>query len=230
MFKNRLSPPDQYAGKLKGGFFYALSFLVPLKISHLHSSVSGKLTAYWYRGRLVVNNGSANYAFGNLHRIFQSVLKSNFEFISQSNRILILGFGAGSIYYILRNDLNFKGLITRVEIDQMMVDLFWVWNTEADPLLNLLTANAADFEDPTLYQVILIDLFIGLNHAPLLLHPSFVKKLKSFLLPGGKVLINTIFSEEALLQRSEMLALWNLHFKHCKWIPVLNSNYILECS
>lgn len=231
---NRLSLPEACAGKLKGGFFYALkkglSFVFPIQEAVIPSRVSGSLQLTWWKGRLLVNNGNANYSFGNLHRIFQHALQSDLFLIKQAKHILIIGFGAGSIYHILRKELNFTGKICGVDLDPVMFDLFRQWYPEKDELLELYAEDAATWHSSESYDLVLIDLFIGLEHSALLLNDAFIRKIKALLKPEGKILINTIFSDQQPLQRAEMLGMWNLHFKRCKWIPDMNSNFIMECS
>lgn len=234
MSENRLSSPVNLFRIRKGGFFYTLSrtlsYIFPVTETVLRSEFSGLLEIGWSKGKRVVNNGQANYSFGNLHTIFQEALKVQKDTLQGLNRVLILGFGAGSIYSILRKKMKFSGAITGVDIDPLMLEIFrQLFSDEIDESLQLFAADAAAWETTEKYDLILIDLFIGLDHAPCLFNDVFIRKIKTSMQPEGKVIMNTIFGDDQSWQRTDMLSRWNRHFKQCSWLSLMNSNFILVC-
>ena len=77
--------------------------------------------------------------------------------------ILLLGLGGGSVIRTLREDFHFRGDITAVEIDRVIIAIA---NDEfglvADEQFSIIHADASDYIRTTseIYDLIIIDLFI----------------------------------------------------------------------
>ena len=86
-----------------------------------NSNLNGKLTVAWEGDRKVLNSKNANYSYGGL----QEVLNRGLRQISMNNisSVLVLGMGAGSVVDSLRNESNYQGPITGIEIDPLVIEI-----------------------------------------------------------------------------------------------------------
>ncbi len=219
----------------KGGFFCAclkvLSFIYPIRLQQLHSEFSGPIEIVLRFGKVEVNNHQANYSFGNLHRVFSYILNKYSSIVRSKKNILILGFGAGSIYEILRNELNYPNQITGVEIDPLMIRLFRTRNKSDDDQLTIEICDALSYltRHKNAYDLILIDLFKTLEHSPLLHKTEFIELLKQNCSEDGMVLFNTIFHDKDPKLSSFAIDLHQM-FRHVKRQHVMYNNYIFIAS
>ena len=87
------------------------------------SRVNPVLEVLMLGDNLLLNSANTNYSFGGLHRVFQKVFaKINIQKITIGD-VLILGFGAGSVASILRDELGMKCRIKGVEKDEEVIRL-----------------------------------------------------------------------------------------------------------
>lgn len=144
-------------------------------------------------GRLVLDSSNVNYSFGELHRVFQKAFALTKEDVSTFQNALLLGFGGGSVAFILQNELGFQGTITGVEIDNKIITLSQKYFS-LDRLRNLKIeiADAYDFvfEEKQKYDIIVIDLFIDHIIPEKFDERDFLLQLESLLSSGGILLYN----------------------------------------
>ncbi len=143
--------------------------------------------------KLVLNALHTNYSFGALHEVFRDAfLQSNIDYQKIEN-VLVLGFGAGSVAWILQKENHCKCHITGVEIDNEVIALakkhFHLNDLEN---LDLHIADAANFlaEDTKQYDLIAVDLFLDHRTPERFLSVRFLKELHTHLQPLGILLFN----------------------------------------
>jgi len=144
-------------------------------------------------GHFVLDSGNVNYSFGALHEIFQKAFKKAGREVSSFQKALLLGFGAGSVSYILQNELNFKGKITGVEIDTKIVELARKYfGLDAIQNLNIEVTDAFDFvfQDQQKYDLIVVDLFIDHIIPEKFDQKDFLNQLDRLLENDGMLLYN----------------------------------------
>ncbi len=102
-------------------------YIEPLLVSK--KIIFSKKTPYNYlevvkqKGKFILNSQNTNYSFGNLHKVFRLAF-AKIPFDKNSvKEALILGFGAGSVAYILKKELKCNCNITGVEIDYEIIEL-----------------------------------------------------------------------------------------------------------
>lgn len=200
-------------------------------MQQLHSAYSGPIEIVLRFGKVEVNNHQANYSFGNLHRVFRYILQKYESNINQKMNTLILGFGAGSIYEILRKEHKYSNPITGVEIDPLMIRLFRTRNRLEDEQLTIEICDAQSFlkKNENIYDLILIDLFKSLEHSPLLHKPAFIELLKQNSSKDALVIFNTIFQDNDPKLSTFALDLHQM-FKNVKRQHVMFNNYIFIAS
>lgn len=185
--------------KFKSKLFRLLSFIYPITIKTYESALSGKLELTYEYGRLVVNTAVANYSYGSLHEVFRQVLK-RFDFNSQPKKILILGFGAGSIANILVKEYQVKAEIHGVELDPVMLELYLKY-FKLDELnqdnLQLFIEDAIQYlqKHADRYDCILVDVFANLNVPETLLNDEFIRLLSEHSTSDGQIAMNTMLDE-----------------------------------
>ncbi len=143
--------------------------------------------------RLVLNAPHANYSFGTLHEVFRNAFRQLDIDYRQIKSILILGFGAGSVAWILQKEKYCSCHITGVEIDEEVIALAKE-HFRLDDLgnLNLHIEDAAEFlsKETKQYDLIVVDLFLDHRTPEKFLTAGFLKALSGHLQLRGVVLFN----------------------------------------
>ncbi len=143
--------------------------------------------------RMILNAPHTNYSFGALHEVFRNAfLQLNPDYQKIEN-ILVLGFGAGSVAWILQKENFCKGYITGVEIDKEVIALAKK-HFRLDDLenLDLHIEDAAEFliKGTKQYDLIVVDLFLDHRTPERFLTTVFLNDLHAHLQSQGVVLFN----------------------------------------
>lgn len=182
---------------------FVQSFLWGVRVETVQSELSGPLEVWLWNGRYVLNSANANYSFGLLHRVFQQsfrhpLLKGELP----NGKVLILGFGAGSVASIIHRELKWDRSIVGVEYDPLVLDIGrrYFGLAEHDKL-TLLQAEAGSFlnADKDRYALIVVDLFVDLHVPDEFTQEEFLEKATERLLGNGILLLN-IMPREAYQQ------------------------------
>lgn len=123
-----------------------LSYLTGQLIEKRASAVSGELEVWYQNGRYVLHSPDANYSFDTLHRVFQKAFRKLKVKDRNPKKVLILGFGAGSVASILHDELNLSPEITGVEYDPEVIALAYKYfSVDEIDRLTLVREDAAEF-------------------------------------------------------------------------------------
>ena len=170
-----------------------LSYITRIEVEKTSSEYNSSLVVAIQEGSYVLNAKNANYSFASLHRVFRKALKKvRFENI---NSVLILGCGAGSIPSIIYKELDLNLNVDAIEIDQKVVELGnKYFGLDQYSNMNVIVNDAMVYVESTdkKYDLILVDLFNGINVPQEFLTPPFFGKLKSRLNNDGQVLLNYV--------------------------------------
>lgn len=160
----------------------------------------------------MLDSDLANYSFGKLHEVFQFTINQITLPRSANSKVLIVGFGAGSIASILRNEKNFKGSITGIEIDPQIIELGkeyfdkGQWNNtkiiigDALALVPLLNEK---------FDLIFVDVFVEQEIPFRLRQTTFLANLYQILNDDGQILMNTMINHQNQVIRDN----WTDFFK-----------------
>jgi spermidine synthase len=123
-------------------------------------------------------------------------------------RVLLLGFGAGSVAHILRQELGLDAPISAVDNDPAMLKLAREhFGADRIPDLTLLEQDAQqalrDLAEP--FDLVIVDLFQELNVPPELGEDAFMDLLRARTLSGGTLLFNTIAHDAPSTALSERI-------------------------
>lgn len=181
-----------------------LSYIIPLS-STVPSAVNGSLEVTWYKGRKMLDTRHANYSYGLLH----SVLRYGLLFVApaQAERALLLGLGGGSAVQLL-HEAGFTGHLTAIDLDPAVIQ---VADTEFDvrPGEQLAIVCADAFEwvrtaREASFDLVIVDLFLDLTLPTELQTAAFWHDIRRVLLPGGRVLFNTLVDTPQLVEGLEI--------------------------
>ncbi|MCB9234020.1 MAG: methyltransferase domain-containing protein [Bacteroidia bacterium] len=189
---------------------YLSSFLIEQIEEPGDSQISPGLRVEYVSGKLVLNTGKVNYAFGSLDTAFRSA----FERLEMQNRdysrTLLLGLGPGNVSTIL-NEYGKPFHLTGVDLDPEVVRLgrkyFGLTDSEQ---LEIHIADAAGFVSQAKgpFDLIVVDLFVHEKVPAAAETPEFLTHLDRLLAPGGMLVYNRlIFRGDLADETHEFLAL-----------------------
>lgn len=205
-----------------------LSFLMDIPIKEIRSEVSGKLYVRRVGGKIVVDTDTVNYSHGSLHEVFRRAFKKINPFNNKDvHQVLVLGFGAGSIYQILRNEYQFTGTITGIELDPMMIHLFRELHSKEDPLLDLRQQDAFDFVQvgERQYDLIIIDIFIHDEVPDQFFRAEFLEATQRMLAPNALLIWNLMLTTEIHRKKFASLRIKFGDYDH--WFKIGDANVVL---
>ena len=173
-----------------------LSYFIPINIYKKNSPVSKKLEVTWTNGQLVLDSKNTNYSYGSLQRILRKGLQYiGFERIKGFDNILVLGVAGGSVIKTLSEEIGFKGKITGVELDPVVIDIA---NTYfgLNEISNFTMVNDDAFEfvlkTKEKYDLIIIDIFKDTEMPNFLFEDFFINRINFLLNVNGFILFNTM--------------------------------------
>lgn len=172
------------------------SYLIPIKIFKVNSSLSKTIEITWANGELVLDSENTNYSYGSLQRILRKGLKYiGFEKILKMKKVLVLGVAGGSVIKTLVDEIHFKGDIIGVEIDSEIIAIAnEYFKLNEIPNLNIIIDDAFEFVLKTKekYDLIIIDIFQDTTMPNFLFEDFFVNRICFLLQSKGIVLFNTM--------------------------------------
>lgn len=151
-----------------------------------------------------LNASNTNYSFGGLHRVFRKALREVTWQGRTFSKVLILGFGAGSVAAILQEELGFPCHIKGVELDPEVIRVGKEhFSTGRYDKLEVVKADAAEYleQDSGKYDLIVVDVYIDFEVPASCESHEFVDQIYDHLMPGGVMLFNKmIYNHEAGVQ------------------------------
>lgn len=164
------------------------------------SNKNPTLEVAWEGGQLVLNSGEGNYSFGTLHHVFDEIFyKLDFRKRKFQN-ILVLGLGAGSVVHLLRNKYRQAAPIVGVEYDPEVIRLGKQYFGLGDyQHLEIVEGDAAQFvtANKTVFDLLIVDLYNGLDVPPQFESEPFLGQIASLLAPKGLLIFNKVVISNA---------------------------------
>lgn len=170
------------------------SYIWPVTIKNYSSSYSGELYIRYFLGKKVLDSKHTNYSFGGLQKVLKRALEL-VPFNPNTEKILILGLGAGSVLETIRKQHSKAAHITGVEIDATILQIAREeFGIDDNPLTKLVQEDAIVFmtNNADTYDLIIIDLFIVDTIPEAALDAPFLKQVVKAMEPGGCMVFNTI--------------------------------------
>ncbi|GAB1403875.1 hypothetical protein MASR1M74_10530 [Lentimicrobium sp.] len=177
----------------KDAFAYLSSFTGEHIVARYSSSLNPVIEVALVNGRYQLNSENVNYSYGPLHDAFRKYFRQDPPHIEDTEEILILGFGGGSVATILREEYQIKAPITGVEADKEVIAAANEhFNIQHLGHLSLIEEDALNFVNNNTgkWKLIIVDIYLDALVPPVFETQSFLKSVKQLLLPGGKVVFN----------------------------------------
>jgi spermidine synthase len=184
------------------------SYFFRLIVEQQSSKYNEQLIVAIQDGKYVLNTKNANYSFASLHRVFRQVFHKIDMINKQFQNILVLGAGAGSIPTIIYKELKLNPIIDAVEIDEKVIDLGKKYfGLNGFNNLNIIIDDATDFvkKIDKKYDLIIVDLFNGIDVPTEFLISHFFEQLKNLLNNKGELLFNFVAYNHETKMRTKML-------------------------
>ncbi|GEJ49560.1 putative spermidine synthase [Flavobacterium psychrophilum] len=184
-----------------------LSYLIPIKIEEVKSSINKNLEITWNNGQLVLDSKNTNFSYGSLQKVLHFGLKEvGFERIKSFKNILVLGVAGGSVIKTLIDEIQYEGEITGIEIDPKTI-IFANKYFGLDKIKNLqiTITDAKKFITGTkeTYHLIIIDIFEDDIMPAFLFENKFISNILKILKANSYVVFNTIVNNNADEIRNE---------------------------
>jgi len=169
-----------------------ISFIFPLT-RKIKSQYNGYLELTLINGKTLLDSANTNYSYGSLQRVLHfSLLHID---LSKTKEILILGLGGGCVLKTLRNEFNFSGKITAVDIDPVIIQIAdKIFGITSDENTNIICSDAFDYvkNDNKKFDLIIIDLFIDNEVPKKILSLEFWEEIIKKTEKDGYIIFNTL--------------------------------------
>jgi len=183
-----------------------LSYIYPIT-KKVESKYSGTLEITWHNGKKHLNTKNANYSYGSLQKILKFGLHK--IDLSNCNKILILGLGAGSVIETLIKDFKYKNHITALDIDPVIIEIAKAeFNLSENKNLKIICENANSFmkRNKNLFDLIIVDLFIDDLVPSEIYKLSFWERITKSNSSKGSILFNASLQDENTKALSDILS------------------------
>lgn len=207
-----------------------LSYLYPLTKT-IKSDYSGTLEITWHNGKKHLNTKNANYSYGSLQRI----LKFGLEKIElkNTNSVLLLGLGGGSVVKTLRHDFGYSKPITAVDIDPVIIavaknefnlNIFEPLEIVCDDALHFMKTNQRRFD------LIIIDLFVDIEVPKPFMELSFWQDVMNASSTNGSILFNGSLEKTKSKSLNDIINFLKTHMYHTEVFEKVNNTNTLILS
>ncbi|MCB0704782.1 MAG: fused MFS/spermidine synthase [Saprospiraceae bacterium] len=172
-----------------------LSFFFEWHIESSPSPVNPHLYVSLRRGRYQLSTANAVYSFGDLYDNFRKAFEQLDLDRLEGKDVLLLGFGLGSIPYMLERNFDRHFRYTAVELDEAVIDLasqYVIPQLEATVELIEADAYAYMLQNSRQYDLIAMDVFLDVQVPPPFESPEFLEALKAALKPDGILIYNRL--------------------------------------
>lgn len=176
-----------------------LSFFRPILLESVSSEYSDVLEVWLNKGRCQLCSAHAVYSYEDKYVNFYEAFRRKASDIVPQSEVLILGYGLGSIPYILEKKLHLPMYYTAVEIDPQVIHLAdkYTHPKIISPVTTFETDAYVFLQyDNALYDLICIDLFIDDRVPEEFRTPDFLHMCKERLTSRGILIFNHLSSSK----------------------------------
>lgn len=173
------------------------SHIVPLTLETAASDQNPELSVMLDRGRLQLLSGNAIYSWDDLYHNF-TIAFGTLDLEERAFQdALILGFGLGSVPYILEKIYERSYFYTAVEWDETVAELAAKYTlSRLESPVNIITADAEVFLQITeeQFDLIVVDIFEDDRTPPQFETADFLETCAAHLKPNGLILYNRLYN------------------------------------
>jgi predicted membrane-bound spermidine synthase len=171
-----------------------ISYLFPRLVASFNSPVNGRINVYRQFNSYRIVIGGLTESGGLMGNLWESALKSAKKHYFRDHppkNCLILGYGGGSATQVVRRSWPTTEILG-IELDPLMVELGKKYVYQPKSRVSVEIADVFEWmnNNNTLYDLILIDLFLGKLIPNQVFSAGFIKQIKQSLTPAGCALFN----------------------------------------
>ena len=200
-----------------------LSYLFEYHIETTSSDYHEALHVSYHQGRYQLSTENAIYSFGDLYTNYFRAFDAIDLDSRKVEKVLILGFGLGSIPMMLEQFFDKKYHYTAVEIDEEILYLAHKYVThELTSPIETICADAAFFvqQCEEVFDMVCVDLFLDDTIPEPFQKQAFLQQVKNLIAPNGILLYNRLALTDADKAKSEA-------FLNNEFLPVFpNGRYL----
>lgn len=170
-----------------------LSYLVEIPIETRNSDHSPKLKVTLKKGRYALGTHDVYYSHEDQYTSFAKAFEHLKPNQNDTQRVLVLGYGLGSIPHILHKNHQIHAHFTAVEIDPVVVGMAQRYgNLPKGSQIHWINADALSYitYSKETYDLICIDVFIDEVVPPAFLRDEFLQETVKLLRPNGQLLFS----------------------------------------
>ncbi len=186
--------------KIKNLLELTYSYLLGRVVERTGSKINSCLEVTHINGKYMLNSLHANYSYGMLQRVFDSIFKKINIKKHSIKDALILGFGAGSVASLLQEKYKINCNITGIEKDEQVISLgHKYFNIQRFTNTEIICADAYNFmmENKKHFDLIIVDVYVDNLVPENIESEQFLSQLKNSINDKGLIIFNKmIFDEE----------------------------------
>lgn len=184
------------------------SYMLPYQIDQKEGKLTQYIEVVVDGGKLLMNTSKVNYSFGTLHTVFLESFKKLEIQNREINKVLVLGFGGGSVVAMLNDDFNINTKTIGVEADDVVIELAKKhFNLEKYNDLTLVNEDAFNYviNCKEQFDLIAVDIFIDDLTPTQFSNKEFVLALNKLVAPNGLVCYNRMVSKSGTKNEAQKL-------------------------
>ncbi len=201
-----------------------LSYLFEIHIESAPSEINPHLYVSLRKGRYQLATANAVYSYDDLYDNFvKTFRKMDLDGMKIQN-VLILGFGLGSVPFILEKIFQKNYSYTAIEVDENVLYLankYVLPQLESNISLICADAHAFVMQCDQQFDLIAMDVFIDDKVPQVFENESYLQKLKSLIAPKGRLLYNRLALTDS--DKKETKSFYENHF-----LPVFPESVFLD--
>ncbi len=183
-----------------------LSYLVDIQLDKASTDLNPVLDLSLRKGRFYLTTSNAVYSYGDLYDNFLKALQQIDFRENKFEKLLVLGFGMGSVPYMLERVFHQKFNGVGVEADAKIVE--WAQQYVLPELANSIQLTHADVlvfveNCKEKFDLIVMDVFLDDLVPTQFETTNFLEKTKALLCDNGLLLFNRLADTEAALEFTE---------------------------
>jgi spermidine synthase len=192
-----------------------LSYLVDVTLEKSTTPLNPDLTLALKNGRFYLTTPNAAYSYGDLYRTFSETFRLLDLDALSLRRVLMLGFGMGSVPFMLEKVFQKNYEYTGVEADEVILE--WAKKYTLPELLSPVELHHADALDfvcncNQTFDLLIVDIFIDDQIPQQFQEIDFLEKLNKLLRTGGLLLFNRLADTPVELAKTQDF--FSYQFKH----------------
>ena len=176
-----------------------ISYFKEVPLERISSPMNPDLYVCLSQGRYQLCSNNAIYSFGDKYDNYWDTFAQLDVSAFHDGEILILGFGMGSIPYMLEKGTEFRANFTGVEYDEAVIYLFNKYLAdEIRSPLEIIIAEASVYMalNERKYDIIAMDVFVDDMIPEQFLNEEFLTRLKNGLADNGLLIWNHLYHFE----------------------------------